>query len=57
MVFYRGVHCPICRSYLTELNRTLDDFAGTGVTSVVAVSGDGADRAQESVTDWGLDRL
>jgi len=57
VVFYRGLHCPICRGYLAELNRTLDDFAATGVTSVVAVSGDDDDRAQQSVTDWGLDRL
>ncbi len=57
VVFYRGLHCPICRGYLAELNRSLDDFAAIGVTSVVAVSGDDADRAQQSVTDWGLDRL
>ncbi len=57
VVFYRGLHCPICRGYLTELNRTLDEFAATGLTSVVAVSGDDAERAQRSVTDWGLDRL
>ncbi len=57
VVFYRGLHCPICRGYLAELNQTLDDFAGAGVTSVVEVSGDDADRAQQSVTDWGLDRL
>ncbi len=57
MVFYRGLHCPICRGYLTELNRTVDDFAATGVTSVAAISGDGADRAQRAVTDWDLDRL
>ncbi len=57
VVFYRGLHCPICRGYLAELNRSLDDFAATGVTSVVAVSGDDADRAQQSVTEWGLDHL
>lgn len=57
VVFYRGLHCPICRGYLAELNRALDDFAATGVTSVVAVSGDDADRAQRSVTEWRLDHL
>ncbi len=57
VVFYRGLHCPICRGYLAELNRSLDDFAATGVTSVVTVSGDDAGRAQESVTEWGLDHL
>ena len=57
VIFYRGLHCPICRGYLADLNRSLDDFAATGVSSVVAVSGDDGDRAQQSVTDWGLDRL
>ena len=57
VVFYRGLHCPICRGYLAELNRTLDDFAATGVTSVVAVSGDDADPAQQSVIEWRLDHL
>ena len=57
VVFYRGRHCPICRGYLAELNRTLDDFAATGFTSVVAVSGDDADRAGKSVIEWGLDHL
>ncbi len=57
VVFYRGLHCPICRGYLAELNRTLDEFAATGVTSVAAISGDDADRARRAVTEWGLDRL
>ncbi len=57
VAFYRGLHCPICRGHLAELNRALDNFAATGVTSVVAVSGDDADRAQRSVTEWRLDHL
>jgi hypothetical protein len=27
MVFYRGLHCPICRAYLIELTKLVDDFA------------------------------
>lgn len=57
LVFYRGWHCPICRGYLAQLDRTLDDFGAVGVTSVIAVSGDDAGRAQRSVTDWHLERL
>lgn len=26
-VFYRGLHCPICRRYLTELEGLLPEFA------------------------------
>lgn len=57
LVFYRGWHCPMCRGYLAQLDRALDDFRAVGVTSVIAVSGDDADRAQRSVTDWHLEHL
>ncbi len=30
VVFYRGVHCPICRGYLAQLDRALEDFRATG---------------------------
>jgi peroxiredoxin len=26
VVFYRGLHCPICAKYLTELARLLPEF-------------------------------
>lgn len=42
--FYRGLHCPICATYLSELKRLADDFAERGV-GVVAVSSDGEERA------------
>jgi peroxiredoxin len=57
IVFYRGLHCPVCKGYLRQLDRMLDDFAAVGVTSVVAMSGDSAERARESVQEWGLGRL
>ncbi len=43
--FYRGLHCPICATYLKELERLTPDFAERGV-GTVAVSSDGEDRAQ-----------
>ncbi len=42
--FYRGLHCPICATYLKELERLTPEFATRGVATV-AVSSDGADRA------------
>ena len=30
VVFYRGLHCPICRRYLTELNGMIGDFDSVG---------------------------
>ena len=43
--FYRGLHCPICANYLTELEKRVDEFAERGV-NVIAVSSDEQERAQ-----------
>lgn len=45
VVFYRGLHCPICTKYLLELERLAPEFAKRGVTAI-AVSSDDADRAR-----------
>jgi peroxiredoxin len=56
VVFYRGLHCPVCRAQLSELNRRLGDLESRGVI-VIAVSGDTRERAERSVQDWHLDQL
>ncbi len=53
VVFYRGLHCPVCRSYNKALVRQLDALAERGV-EVVAVSMDDEDRATTTVQDWKL---
>jgi peroxiredoxin len=45
IVFYRGLHCPLCAKYLTELERLHDEFVSRGVQPV-AISSDTAERAQ-----------
>jgi peroxiredoxin len=45
VVFYRGLHCPICLKYLLELGRLQPEFEQRGV-KVVALSSDTAERAQ-----------
>jgi peroxiredoxin len=45
VVFYRGLHCPICLKYLLELGRLQPDFDKRGV-KVLAISSDGRERAQ-----------
>lgn len=57
VIFYRGYHCQMCRAYLTQLDGLVERFADVGVTSVVAVSGDDAQRARRSVDEWGLGQL
>lgn len=45
VVFYRGLHCPICTKYLIELERLVPEFAKRGV-SVLALSSDDQPRAK-----------
>ncbi len=45
VVFYRGLHCPICLKYLLELGRLLPEFDKRGV-GVIALSSDTQERAQ-----------
>lgn len=42
--FYRGLHCPICASYLKELERLTPQFLERGVATI-AISSDDATRA------------
>lgn len=46
VVFYRGLHCPVCAKYLAELERLHSEFASRGV-QVVAVSSDTQERGQQ----------
>ena len=56
VVFYRGLHCPICASYLRDLSSKLAGFTERGV-EVVAISTDTVDRARTAKEKWHLDGL
>lgn len=56
VVFYRGLHCPICSRYLADLEAKLDAFEKLGVEAI-AVSSDPEDRAREAKQRWKLARL
>lgn len=56
IVVYRGLHCPICRGYLGDLERKLDEFKSRGV-EVVVISSDVEERAHQAKDEWGLTRL
>jgi peroxiredoxin len=56
LVFYRGLHCPVCRKYLSELNGLAGRFDARGV-SILVLSTDAHERAQEAKVKWGLDNL
>ena len=54
--FYRGLHCPICANYLTELEKRVDDFAERGA-STIAISSDGLDRTQAMADKISAEKL
>lgn len=56
IVFYRGLHCPLCEKYLEKLNEIHDDLTAKGV-EVIAISMDEAVRARKSQMDWAIDKL
>lgn len=53
LVFYRGRHCPVCRSQLSDLKRNLDKFTELGV-NVIAISSDTKERATDTHAAWKL---
>lgn len=53
VVFYRGYHCPICKTYLSSLHKLLPEFAKRGV-NIVTLSSDTLERAELAKTEWNL---
>ena len=56
VTFYRGLHCPICATYLKELERLSPEFAKRGV-GTIAISSDGSERAAAMATKIEASRL
>lgn len=50
IVVYRGKHCPLCTSYLKELDAQLDTLNDLGV-DVIAISADSEDRARFQIEE------
>ena len=56
LVVYRGLHCPICKTYLRDLDRKMAEFEALGVKPV-AVSTDTQERAEKAKAEWGIEHL
>lgn len=57
VLFFRGLHCPVCRKQLSELDGRLDDLREAGVGRVVAVSMETQERSSRLVEKWELKNL
>lgn len=56
IVFYRGLHCPICAGYIRDLDRRQGEFAQRGVEAVV-ISSDVEERAHRAREEWGIEAV
>lgn len=55
-VFYRGLHCPVCKSYLEELNNKIDEFRDKGV-NVICISANDQSLGEETTVQWDIEKL
>ncbi len=56
IIFYRGLHCPVCKGYSQKAQNLLSDYKERGV-EVVTVSMDDEDRAKKTADEWELNDL
>ncbi len=56
IVFYRGLHCPVCSNYVRDLDRKVEAFRMKGV-EVIGISNDGEERARQTRESWSLETL
>ncbi|APG59444.1 redoxin domain-containing protein [Christiangramia salexigens] len=56
LIFYRGLHCPVCKKYLEELNTKVDEFREKGV-NVVCISSNSKELAEKTIQNWDVDNL
>ena len=53
IIVYRGLHCPVCKKYLEELQTKLPKFKELGV-NVVAVSSETKALAEKTTEEWAI---
>ncbi|MBF8149498.1 AhpC/TSA family protein [Winogradskyella sp. F6397] len=53
IIVYRGLHCPVCKTYLEELQTKLPKFKKLGV-NVVAVSSETKALAEKTTEEWDI---
>ena len=56
LIVYRGIHCPVCKKYLEELNTKIEDFRDKGV-NVICLSSNTQELAMKTVEEWDIENL
>jgi len=53
ILFYRGIHCPVCKKQLESLKNKLQEFIDRGV-NVIAISMDTEEKAKKTGEEWDI---
>ncbi|MDN3493797.1 peroxiredoxin-like family protein [Winogradskyella bathintestinalis] len=53
VIVYRGLHCPVCKKYLENLQTKLSEFDDLGV-NIIAVSSDTEETAKKTYDEWDI---
>jgi peroxiredoxin len=56
ILFYRGLHCPVCKKQLESLKDKLGKFVDRGV-NVIAISMDTEERAKKAGDEWHIESI
>ena len=56
IVFYRGLHCPVCSVFLKQIDSQLLEYKKSN-TEVIAVSMDNKEKALKTKSDWSIKNL
>ncbi|NHF59163.1 redoxin domain-containing protein [Flavobacteriaceae bacterium TP-CH-4] len=51
LVFYRGLHCPVCKRYLQKLQDRIEAFTARGI-NLIAISSDSEKKAKTAYREW-----
>ncbi|MCF7947447.1 MAG: redoxin domain-containing protein [Spirochaetia bacterium] len=56
LIAYRGHHCPVCKTYLQQLDKMVKQFSERNV-ELVPFSSDTKEKAQQTIDEWELKSL
>ena len=56
IVFYRGLHCPVCSVFLKQIESQLLEYKKSNI-EVIAVSMDNKEKALKVKSDWSIKNL
>ncbi len=56
VLFYRGIHCPVCKDQVEKLELQLEDFNDIGV-DVICLSVNNKEQAYRTIEEWELEDI